>query len=79
LHLTPAREPRRNDYVESFNSRIRDEYLNINSFWLLAQARAVISDWKHCRPLASLSVTGWERKLVGWACRNLQHRDESGR
>jgi len=33
--------------VESFNSRIRDECLNINSFWSLAQARVVISDWKH--------------------------------
>ena len=27
--------------------RIRDECLNINSFWSLAQARVVISDWKH--------------------------------
>jgi transposase InsO family protein len=31
----------------SFNSQIRDECLNINSFWSLAQARVVISDWKH--------------------------------
>ena len=39
-------------YVESFNSRIRDECLNMNSFWSSAQARVVISDWKndynHC-------------------------------
>lgn len=27
-------------------SRIRDECLNINIFWSLAQARVVISDWK---------------------------------
>ncbi len=26
--------------------RLRDECLNINSFWSLAQARVVISDWK---------------------------------
>jgi putative transposase len=32
--------------VESFNSRVRDECLNINMFWSLAQARVVISDWK---------------------------------
>ncbi|BBX63320.1 hypothetical protein MSAS_24940 [Mycobacterium saskatchewanense] len=36
---------------------MRDECLNINSFWSLAQARVVVSDWKHdynhCR-LASL-------------------------
>jgi hypothetical protein len=37
-------EPWRNGYVESFNSRIRDECLNINSFWSLAQARVVIGD-----------------------------------
>jgi len=39
--------PWRNGYVESFNSRVRDECLNINGFWSLAQARVVISDWKH--------------------------------
>jgi putative transposase len=27
-------------------SRVRDECLNINMFWSLAQARVVISDWK---------------------------------
>jgi len=37
----------RNGCVESFNSRIRDECLNINSFWSLAQARVIISDWKY--------------------------------
>jgi transposase InsO family protein len=47
LHFIPPGEPWRNGYVESFNSRIRDECLNINSFWSLAQARVVISDWKH--------------------------------
>ena len=39
-------EPWRNGYVESFNSRLRDECLNINIFWSLAQARVVIADWK---------------------------------
>jgi Integrase core domain len=34
----PPGEPWRNGYVESFNSRIRDECLNINIFWSLAQA-----------------------------------------
>jgi transposase InsO family protein len=43
----PPGEPSRNGYVESFNARIRDECLNVNSFWSLAQARVVISDWKH--------------------------------
>jgi transposase InsO family protein len=30
----------------SFNSRVRDECLNIKMFWSLAQTRVVISDWK---------------------------------
>jgi putative transposase len=47
LHFIPPGEPWRNGYVESFNSRIRDECLNINSFWSLAQARVIITDWKH--------------------------------
>ncbi len=47
LYFIPPGEPWRNGYVESFNARIRDECLNINSFWSLAQARVVISDWKH--------------------------------
>ncbi len=46
LHFIPPGEPWRNGYIESFNSRIRDECLNINIFWSLAQARVVIADWK---------------------------------
>jgi len=38
---------RKNGYIESFNSRIRDECLNIDVFWSLAHARMVIRDWKH--------------------------------
>jgi putative transposase len=47
LHFIPPGEPWRNGYVESFNSRVRDECLNIHSFWSLTQARVIISDWKH--------------------------------
>ncbi len=49
LHFIPPGQPWRNGYIESFNSRVRDECLNINmfwSFWSLAQVRVVISDWK---------------------------------
>src|SRR6185312_7623163 len=46
LAFIPPGEPWRNGYVESFNSRVRDECLNINLFWSLAHARIVISDWK---------------------------------
>lgn len=47
VHYIPPGEPWRNGYVESFNTRIRDECLNINSFWSLAHARVIINDWKH--------------------------------
>lgn len=46
LAFIPPGQPWRNGYVESFNARIRDECLNINIFWSLAQARVVIADWK---------------------------------
>jgi len=46
LHYIPPGQPWRNGYVESFNSRVRDECLNINVFWPLPHARVVISDWK---------------------------------
>lgn len=34
----------RNGYVESFNSRMRDECLNMNSFAHIYEAHAIISD-----------------------------------
>ncbi len=46
LAYIPPGSPWRNGYVESFNSRIRDECLNINSFYSLTHARVVIHDWK---------------------------------
>ena len=46
LHFIPPGQPWRNGYIESFNSRVRDECLNIHMFWSLAQARVVISGWK---------------------------------
>ena len=47
LAYIPPGQPWRNGYVESFNSRIRDECLNINSFYSLTHARHVIGEWKH--------------------------------
>ncbi len=57
LSFIPPGEPWRNGYVESFNSRVRDECLNINIFWSLAHARVVITDWKERiqSPSAALS------------------------
>ena len=46
LAFIPPGQPWRNGYVESFNSRVRDECLNINLFWSLTHAKIVIGDWK---------------------------------
>ncbi len=45
-YIPPGR-PWRYGCVESFNSRIRDECLNLTSFYSLAYARVVIGDFKH--------------------------------
>jgi len=42
----PSGTPWNNGYVESFNSRLRDECLNVNSFWNLRHARTVIAIWR---------------------------------
>ena len=44
LSYIPPGSPRRNGYIESFNSRIRDECLTINTFYSLLHARVVISE-----------------------------------
>lgn len=58
LHYIPPGTPWNNGYVESFNSRVRDECLNINAFYSLTHARVVIEDWKEeyntARPHSSL-------------------------
>ncbi len=46
LFYIPPGSPWRNGFVESFNSRIRDECLNITSFYSLLHAQVVIDDWK---------------------------------
>jgi putative transposase len=70
LHFIPPGQPWRNGYIESFNSRVRDECLNINMFWSLVQARVVISDLKadynhHRRH----SVPGYQAPAVHAAAR----------
>ena len=61
LHFIPPGQPWRNGYVESFNGRVRDECLNINMFWSLAQARVVISDWKErLQPPPTPSALGYQ-------------------
>lgn len=57
LYIEPG-SPWENGYVESFNARLRDELLNGERFYTLAEARAVVSAWRHhynhVRPHSSL-------------------------
>lgn len=53
-------KPQQNAYVESFNGKFRDECLNENQFFSLAQARTIIGDWRRSyheeRPHSSLAM-----------------------
>jgi putative transposase len=70
LHFIPPGQPWRNVYIESFNSRVRDECLNINMFWSLAQARVVISDWKaDYTTVGDTSALGYQAPAVYAAAR----------
>lgn len=46
LCCIPPGSPWHSGYVESFNSRLHDEFLNLNSFYPLLHALVVLSDWK---------------------------------
>lgn len=55
--ITPGK-PVENAYIESFNSRFRDECLNENWFMTLEQAREIVEEWRvdynTARPHSSL-------------------------
>ena len=39
--------PWQNGHIESFNSRLRDEFLNGHLFESLLEARVLLEDWRH--------------------------------
>ncbi len=41
-----AGAPWQNGYIESFNSRLRDEFLEMNYFYTLAEAQQLTQAWK---------------------------------
>ena len=59
-HYIEPGKPVQNAFIESFNSRLRDECLNEHVFLTLAQARATIDAWRqdynHLRPHGSLGA-----------------------
>jgi putative transposase len=46
VKLNPSGETYRDAYAESFNGRLRDEWLNTNWFISLKHARDVIEEWR---------------------------------
>lgn len=58
LFITPG-SPWENGYNESFNSKLRDEMLNMEIFTTLKEAQVLIEQWRHhyntVRPHSSLS------------------------
>src|SRR5271165_2794121 len=57
LYITPG-SPWENGYNESFNGRLRDEFLNGEIFYTLKEAQVMIEQWRHhynhIRPHSSL-------------------------
>jgi transposase InsO family protein len=57
LYIEPG-SPWENGYIESFNSKLRDELLNGESFDTLTEAKIIIEQWRHhyntVRPHSSL-------------------------
>ena len=46
LDFTRPGKPTDNGHIESFNGRVRDEYLNVHQFLSLAHAKSVIEAWR---------------------------------
>ena len=65
-----ARQPWENGYCESFNSKLRDELLNGEVFYSLAEARIVIESWRQHyntqRPHSSLGYRPPAPTAVLW-------------
>ena len=68
-YIAPG-SPWENGYVESFNSKLRDELLNREIFYTLKEARIVIEGWrKHyntVRPHSSLGYASPTPEVVLW-------------
>jgi putative transposase len=58
LDTTRPGKPTNNGLIESFNGRLRDEFLNVNEFITMHDVREKLKAWQddynHCRPHSSL-------------------------
>ena len=59
-HYIAPGKPQQNAFIESFNGRLRDEFLNETLFTSLAQARAALEEWRRDYN------TGRPHSRIGW-------------
>jgi putative transposase len=59
LHFSDPGKPYQNAWIESFNARVRDEFLNLHAFWNLPEMRDAadlwLTDYNEVRPHSSLA------------------------
>lgn len=69
-HIEPGK-PWQNGFAESFNSRVRDECLNMNEFWSIEHARVVLEAWRvefnSEHPHSSLGYLTPDEFAVSWS------------
>ncbi|MBO0730087.1 MAG: transposase [Acidimicrobiaceae bacterium] len=62
--------PWENSFVESFNSRVRDELLSVEVFSCLAEAKVMVADFREdynrCRPHRAHGMMTPEAFKTGW-------------
>tara|TARA_R110000824_G_C15136868_1_gene669604 strand:+ start:417 stop:1280 length:864 start_codon:yes stop_codon:yes gene_type:complete len=68
-YIAPG-SPWENGYVESFNGKLRDELLNGELFYTLAEAKIVIEQWRRyyntVRPHSSLGYSPPAPEVISW-------------
>jgi hypothetical protein len=67
--ITPG-SPWENGYIESFNARLRDKFLNGEIFYTLHEARILIETWRHqyntIRPHSSVGYRPPAPEVLMW-------------
>lgn len=71
IHFIRPGRPTENGFIESFNGKLRDECLNVNTFLDLAEAKEIIeswrieyNNWRPHRALENLSPVEWLKKTT---------------
>lgn len=66
-HYINPGKPVQNAFIESFNSRLRDEFLNETLFTSLGQAKIALEDWRRdYNQVRPHSRIGWPHSRIGW-------------